>query len=128
MCFLVDECTRPNAAAWLRGQDYEVFSAYEQSRGADDDVLLEKAFLEDWILITNDKDFGEKVYRERRPHRGVVFLRLDDERAANKIRVLERLLSQYAEHLEDRFVVVTDDRVRFSGVVDLSPKPEQSEP
>ena len=124
----MDECTGPNAAAWLRGQDYEVFSAYEQSRGADDDVLLEKAFLEDWILITNDKDFGEKVYRERRPHRGVVFLRLDDERAANKIRVLERLLSQYAEHLEDRFVVVTDDRVRFSGVVDLSPKPEQSEP
>lgn len=124
----MDECTGPNAAAWLRGQGYEVFSAYEQSRGADDDVLLEKAFLEDWILITNDKDFGEKVYRERRPHRGVVFLRLDDERAANKIRVLERLLSQYAEHLEDRFVVVTDDRVRFSGVVDLSPKPEQSEP
>ena len=60
MRFLVDECTGPNAAAWLRGRGYEVFSAYEQSRGADDDVLLEKAFLEDWILITNDKDFGER--------------------------------------------------------------------
>jgi len=29
MRFLVDECTGPNAAAWLRGQGYEVFSAYE---------------------------------------------------------------------------------------------------
>lgn len=98
MRFIVDECTGPNAAAWLREQGYEVFSAHEQSRGAADDVLLGKAFAENWILITNekdssDKDFGEKVYRERRPHYGVVFLRLDDERAANKILVLKRLLA-----------------------------------
>ena len=126
MRFLVDECTGPNAAAWLRGQGYEVFSAYEQSRGADDEVLLEKAFVENWILITNDKDFGEKVYRERRPHHGVIFLRLNNERAANKVLVLERLLAQYAEQLSDRFVVVTEDRVRFAGLVSLPSEPEPS--
>ena len=125
MRFLVDECTGPNAAAWLRDQGYEVFSAYEQSREADDDVLIEKAFTENWILITNDKDFGEMVYRERRPHRGVIFLRLNDERAANKVLVLERLLAQYAEQLADRFVVVTDERVRFAGMIIPLPKPEQ---
>ena len=124
MRFLVDECTGPNAAAWLRGQGYEVFSAYEQSRGADDDSLIAKAFTENWILITNDKDFGEKVYRERRPHRGVIFLRLDNERAANKVSVLERLLAQFADQLADRFVVVTDNRVRFAGIVDLPVEPE----
>ena len=32
----------------------------------DDDIIL-KAFEENWILITNDKDFGEKVYRSRIP-------------------------------------------------------------
>ncbi len=124
MRFLVDECTGPNAAAWLREQGYEVFSAYEQSRGADDEVLLEEAFTENWILITNDKDFGEKVYRERRPHHGVVFLRLSDERAANKVLVLKRLLAQYAEQLTDRFVVVTDERVRFAGVILSQSSPE----
>ena len=121
MRFLVDECTGPNAAAWLRGQGYEVFSAYEQSREAEDDFLIGKAFAEGWILITNDKDFGEMVYRERRPHRGVIFLRLNDERAANKILVLERLLAQYAAHLVDHFVVVTDERVRFAGATTASP-------
>jgi predicted nuclease of predicted toxin-antitoxin system len=125
MRFLVDECTGPNAAAWLRGQGYEVFSAFEQSRGADDDVLLEKAFRENWVLITNDKDFGEKVYRERRLHHGVIFLRLNDERAANKVLVLERLLAQYMDQLTDRFIVVTDERVRFAGIVQLPPEPEQ---
>ena len=122
MRFIVDECTGPNAAEWLRGQGYEVFSAHEESRGAEDDLLIEKAFAESWILITNDKDFGEKVYREKRPHHGIIFLRLGDERAANKIFVLDRLLAQYADQLADRFVVVTDERVRFAAVAPALPE------
>lgn len=47
------------------------------------------------ILITNDKDFGEKVFRDGRPHCGVILLRFEDERAASKIAVLSHLLRQY---------------------------------
>ncbi len=75
---------------------------------------MQKAFTEGWILVTNDKDFGEKVYRERRPHRGVVFLRLNDERSAVKIETLRRLLTDYGNRLEGRFVVVTERQVRFA--------------
>jgi predicted nuclease of predicted toxin-antitoxin system len=88
MRFLVDECTGTKVAKWLKQQGYEVFSVYEQARGITDNQVLEKANAENWILITNDKDFGEKIYREKYKHRGVIFLRLDDERAANKITVL----------------------------------------
>ena len=114
MRFLVDECTGPKVANWLRGQGYEVFSVYEQARGIDDEEIIEKAFDENWILITNDKDFGEKVHREKRLHRGIVFLRLKDERASNKIATIRRLLTTYKEQLEDSFVVVTETRVRFA--------------
>ena len=75
--------------------------------------MIQKAYDENWILITNDKDFGEKVYRERRAHRGIIFMRLEDERAANKIQVLRRLLQSYADRVEDQFVVVTETQVRF---------------
>jgi hypothetical protein len=37
-----------------------------------------------------------------------VLLRLEDERAVNKIAILQRLLEGYAEQLTDQFVVVTD--------------------
>ena len=33
MRFLVDECTGPAVATWLRTQNHEVFSVFEQSRG-----------------------------------------------------------------------------------------------
>ena len=114
MRFLVDECTGPAVARWLRDRGFEVFSVYDEARGTSDEVILRKAFTESWILVTNDKDFGTKVFRERWPHRGVVFLRLDDERSAVKIETLRRLLADYGDRLEDRFVVVTEKQVRFA--------------
>jgi len=35
MKFLVDECTGPAVAHWLRMQGHEVFSVYEEARGKD---------------------------------------------------------------------------------------------
>ena len=114
MRFLVDECTGPKVAAWLRDQGHEVFSVFDEARGSDDDTVIQRAHDENWILITNDKDFGEKVFRERRPHRGVIFMRLEDERAASKVDVLRRLLESYTDRIEDQFIVVTETRVRFA--------------
>jgi len=114
MRFLVDECAGPAVADWLRSNSHEVFSVYDQARGMDDDKIIFKVHAENWILVTNDKDFGAKVYRERRPHHGVVLMRLDDERAVVKIQVMERLLAKYPDKLADQFVVVTEKRVRFA--------------
>jgi predicted nuclease of predicted toxin-antitoxin system len=114
MRFLVDECTGPAVARWLRGQGFEVFSVWGQAGGSNDEDIVKKAFEEDWILITNDKDFGTLIYRKRRPHRGVVLLRLEDERLFNKIETLQRLLSHHAHRLKDQFVVVTEKGVRFA--------------
>jgi predicted nuclease of predicted toxin-antitoxin system len=115
MRFLVDECTGPFAAQWLREQGHEVFSVYDQARGMKDGAILAKAFVEDWIIITNDKDFGERVFRDRAAHKGIVFLRLEDERSSNKVAVLQRLLENSASQLADRFLVVTENTVRIAG-------------
>ena len=114
MRFLVDENAGPSVAGWLRHQGHEVFSVHEAARGVDDEQILQKAFVEHWIIITSDKDFGEKIYREQWPHRGVVLLRLDDERVANKTAVIQRLLKNYSDRLADTCVVVTESRVRFA--------------
>jgi predicted nuclease of predicted toxin-antitoxin system len=97
----------------LNHEGHEVFSVYDQARGVDDDYLILKAFDEEWILITNDKDFGEKIYRERHSHHGVVFMRLRDEGADSKIKVMRGLLAEYSDKLANQFVVVTESRVRF---------------
>lgn len=114
MRFIVDECTGPAVARWLRGEGYEVFSVYDESRGLTDREILKKAAAEEWIVITNDNDFGELVHREQLPHHGVVLLRLKDERATKKAAAIRRLLASHADQLPDQFVVVTEAQIRFS--------------
>ncbi len=67
MRFLVDECTGPGVTGWLRSQGHETCSMFDESRGMEDDEVLQKAHDESWILITNDKDlvrrFIESVAR-----------------------------------------------------------------
>lgn len=92
MRFLVDECAGPLVGRWLRDQGHEVFSVFDEARGISDEEVLNKAVSENRILITVDKDFGEMIYRERREHCGVILLRLSDERALNKVRVISQLL------------------------------------
>ena len=62
MKFLVDECTGPAVAHWLEQQGHDVFSVYDQARGIQDDRVIEIAEIEERILITNDRGFGEKVF------------------------------------------------------------------
>ncbi|GJD15615.1 hypothetical protein RIVM261_005710 [Rivularia sp. IAM M-261] len=73
MRFLVDECTGSTVARWLRDQGYEVFSVYDEARGISDDDILQEALIENWILITNDKDFGDKIFRDGSSHKGIIF-------------------------------------------------------
>ena len=113
MRFLIDECTGPAVAKWLKKEGHEVFSVYEEARGLGDDEIVRQAFAENRILITNDKDFGEKIFRDNPPHKGIILLRLNDERKANKITVIQQMLESYSKELGNNFIVVTENRVRI---------------
>lgn len=112
MKFIVDENTGPSVARWLANKGYDIFSVYDSSPGLSDEAILAKAFAENFIIITCDKDFGELVYKQQLPHRGVILLRLNDETPPAKIKKLEFLLAEHQEHLIDKFVVVSDAGIR----------------
>ena len=44
---------------------------------------------------------------------GVLFLRLQDESAANRVRVVKAVLDQYADFLKMNFIVATRDEYAF---------------
>ena len=111
MKFMVDECTGPTVAKWLVHQGHDVVSVFDAARGSEDDHILEWAVREDRVLITIDKDFGELIFREKKPHRGIVLLRLNDQSPANSIAALERLFQQTIP-TSDQYVVVSDAGVR----------------
>jgi predicted nuclease of predicted toxin-antitoxin system len=111
--FIVDENLGLRVAKWLKELQHDVISIYEEFRGLDDDEILRKSADENRILITNDKDFGEMIFREGKLHSGVIFLRLEDERSVNVIKILTQLLKMYDEQISDNFTVVTETSVRI---------------
>lgn len=114
MRLLVDECTGRAVAIWLREQGHDVVYIGDDASGIRDIEVIESAVSERRILITNDRDFGDMIFRSHLPHAGVVLLRLRNERPSSKIAVLDRILTEYSESLADNFVVATEHLVRFA--------------
>jgi predicted nuclease of predicted toxin-antitoxin system len=113
MRFLVDECTGAVVARWLREQGHEVFSVFDEARGMADEAILAKALAEHWIIVTNDKDFGDLVFAQGRHHHGIIFLRLDDNRSNTSIAALSGLLQKHGDDLIDQFTVVRRNLFRI---------------
>ena len=114
MKFLVDECTGPRVAHWLSKHKHDVFSVYEEAKGSDDNWIIRKANEENRIIITGDKDFGELVFRKEKPHKGIILLRLENQRAENKIKKIDNLLEQYSDKIKNNFIVVTENSIRIA--------------
>jgi len=115
--FLADECCDAALVDALRSDGYDVLYAVETLRGATDDELLTRSLSERRIFLTEDKDFGELVYRLQRPAHGVVLLRFDVADRALKVPRLRYLLEQEAERLPGAFVVLEVDKVRVRPLI-----------
>jgi len=112
--FIIDECVGSSVAKWLSNKSYKIYSIANESYGISDEKILDKAFNEDWVIITNDKDFGDLIFRDKKKHCGVIFMRLDNESSINKIRCLEKLLSYHIKKIKNKFIVLTEKNIRIA--------------
>lgn len=78
---------------------------------SDADVIA-LAFHENRILLTDDKDFGDLVFRRQRAVPGVVLMRIASEKLELKTRRLAAAIERYGEGLFGRYVVIEDSRLR----------------
>jgi predicted nuclease of predicted toxin-antitoxin system len=110
--FLLDESADLPLRDHLRARGHDATAiAHEYPASLADDDVLAIAVAENRILITNDRDFGELVFRRRLPHRGIILFRLGDEALPIKIAWLDHVLDVYADRLRE-FLVVNDRGVR----------------
>jgi predicted nuclease of predicted toxin-antitoxin system len=113
MNFLVDESTGSAVAEYLRRAGHDVLAVAEAMPQADDPDILARAVGEGRLIVTNDKDFGELIFRSGQAHHGVLLLRLHDESPPNRVRVVKSVLEQYSDRLAGCFTVATEIGVRI---------------
>jgi predicted nuclease of predicted toxin-antitoxin system len=114
MRFLIDESADARIAAHLRSLGHDATTVAADHRpGLPDDEVLRIAQSEGRILITDDSDFGELVFRRRQPHAGVIYFRLSTTVLSVRTQRLTAVLTEHESDL-DQFLVVTEGSIRIA--------------
>jgi predicted nuclease of predicted toxin-antitoxin system len=110
--FLVDESADARLAAYLNAQGHDATLVAQSHRpGLPDREVLAIAHAEGRVLVTDDRDFGELVFRQRQQHSGVIYFRLRDTLLQTRLARMAFVMERYGDRLQG-FIVVTDHRVR----------------
>ena len=76
MRLLADESVEAPVCQMLRAQGHDVVAIDEEDPGAEDEAVLARATSEGRVLVTNDKDFAELAFLQRRASSGILLVRL----------------------------------------------------
>ena len=112
MRWLADECVAAPLVASLRSHGHDVLYVAEAAAGLNDADVITLAMREKRILLTEDKDFGDLVFRRERKVPGLVLLRIASENTSLKIVRLGMAIVRYGEGLFDRYLVIEEGRFR----------------
>ena len=112
MRFLADENVSRLVVERLRAAGFDVSSIRETRPGASDKDVLNEAGSDDRVLITEDRDFGELVVRQRVKVRGIILLELDRVPSAAEAELVAEIVRNHASKLTGNLLVVEPARIR----------------
>jgi predicted nuclease of predicted toxin-antitoxin system len=127
MRFLLDEGLPYRIAAHLHALGHDATAVgHDYPFALGDREILDIATAERRIVLTNDKDFGDLVFRDHLRHEGVILFRLGYVPLDERIAWLERVLADHADRLRDVIVVTHRGiRVRASTTSESRRQPAQ---
>ena len=111
---VADECVEYEIVLQLRQNDIPVLSIMESHSGIKDVQVLSIAVNHNAFLLTEDKDFGELVFRFHLPHKGILLVRFpnnyDHDLKAEKV---VNIILQKFEDINNRFSVLDEHKLRI---------------
>lgn len=113
MKLLADENVDRDLVHMLRAAGHEVSYVAEMEPGIADADVLQLANDLAALLLTEDKDFGELVFRQHRVHTGVVLLRMDGASSSVAAEIISVALDKHAAELAGSFTVLSPGQVRI---------------
>ena len=116
--FLADVNVERHIVDSLRKENFDVKWIPDFDASMSDEDLLRLANKEKRILITNDKDFGEVVFYQRRISYGIILIRIKGHVVQPKIKLLKKILRDHRTKIPNHFVTITDKKIRITPLED----------
>jgi predicted nuclease of predicted toxin-antitoxin system len=112
--FLADEGCDFAVVRALREAGFDVVAACEIIIRSSDKDIIRLSNAENRVLLTEDKDFGWLVFVSHADSAGVVLIRFPGNARSTLPRAVVWLAQKHGLDLQNAFVVLEPNRVRFS--------------
>lgn len=116
--FLVDESVEYKIVPFLRDESFNVFSISEESPSVTDPEVLNLAYKQKRVLITNDKGFSMLVFKKKQKCCGVILIRLPNATTDEKVLRPSKVIRSKKENLSKVFTTITEKQVRSKPLPD----------
>jgi len=113
MNLLADEGVDKPIVEQLRQNGHDVLYVAEMEPGIPDEMVLQRANEHQALLVTQDKDYGELVYRHGLVHLGVILIRLAGLSLETKAKIVSKVLADRAGEMPNAFSVISPGMVRI---------------
>ena len=104
MKFLVDVCVSRDVTEYLRNAGHATVLVHERDPRLGDEDILQWAYEDDCVLITNDKDFGRYIFLHCKPCAGLI--RLPNAEGRTLVALMRQVLANHEDDL-DRGAIIT---------------------
>ncbi len=97
----------------LLGMGYDITSIGEDYPGVSDEYVMNLAEVEQRVILTFDRDYGELIFRHNyKPQKGVIYLRLGKYEPDEPGIIVHRLFQEYTIEIERALTVFDGLMVR----------------
>lgn len=111
--FLIDEGCDAIIVRTLRKLGYDVTFVAEVSPGKPDVDILAWGNRERRVIVTEDRDFCELVFRDKEQTFGIVLIRISDENRLMKAVQITELVNNHADQLPGAMTTVLLNRIKI---------------
>ena len=111
LLLVADESVDFRIVTALRNSGLEIYSIAERQASLRDEDVLNVAVSNDALLLTEDKDFGELVFRLRLEHKGILLIRFEEKE--KKIESIAQVILKNINELKNRFSVLSENKLRI---------------
>ena len=111
--FLADVNMEKPLVDYLSGQGYDIKWVPDYNCEMADEDLLKLANEEKRILITNDKDFGELIFLQRRLSYGTILFRVKGQKSQEKVKLMKKVLMGHRNAIINHYIVITKAKIRI---------------
>ena len=113
MRLIADESLNYKLVMAIRNLGFQIMSVSEDFPSLKDIEIVSFSLQPPSVIITEDKDFGELVYRDKIPVVGIILLRYEPFQYTDMEKKIASFLLNYFEEMNKSFTVITVNKTRI---------------